>query len=162
MERAFVGRPVSEETDDDLAGALHHLGERSAGGDGHRPGHDPIGPEVPLGNVGDVHRAAPAPAVPGVLHQQLRHHQHRIGAVCQRMTVATMRRGDQVTVVERAAHSFGDAFLSDRQVHRPVEQPACEELFEALLESSDRPHGREGFEGSLWCSGVTSWHVRLL
>src|SRR5690606_40678396 len=65
VEGAFVGGSVAEEAGDDAVAPLHPLTEGGSGGDGHRPGHDSIGTQVPGGYVGDVHRTTPAPAVAG-------------------------------------------------------------------------------------------------
>ena len=113
MERPLVGGAVAEETDDHLAGAQHLLGERCTDGDGHRTGDDAVGAQVATGHVGDVHRTAAATAVAGVLLEQFGHHRYRIGAVCQRVSVAAVCRGDEVAVLESRAHPLCHGFLAD-------------------------------------------------
>src|SRR5439155_18447614 len=64
VERALVDSAVAEERDRDLVRPELLRGERGTGGDGDPAADDPIRAEVALRRVGDMHRAAPAAAVP--------------------------------------------------------------------------------------------------
>src|SRR5207253_7815073 len=140
MKRTLVDRAVAEERDRDLVGAELLGGERSARRDGDPAADDPVRAEVALRRVRDVHRAAPAAAVPRFPAEKLGEHLAEVCALRDAVPVTTMRGGDPVVVVKVGAHAGGDRLLSGVAVDRPPDLVLAEELCCALLERADRPH----------------------
>ena len=91
VEQALAERAVAEEADRDLAGAALLGRERGAGRDPGRAADDRVRAEVAVGVVGDVHRAALAAAVAGLLAEQLGEHPADVGALGQAVAVAAVR-----------------------------------------------------------------------
>ena len=140
MKRALVHRAVAEERDRDLVGAELLGGERGARRDGDPAADDPVRAEVALRRVRDVHRAAPAAAVPRFPAEKLGEHLAEVRALRDAVSVTTVRGGDPVVVVKVGAHAGGDRLLSGVAVDRPPDLVLAEELCRALLERADRPH----------------------
>ena len=132
---------VAEEADHDAVEALHLVGQRRAGGDRDAARDDAVGAEVAGGDVGDVHRAAAAAAVAGLLAEQLGHHLLEVGALGDAVAVAAVGRGDRVVGAQGEAGAGGRGLLADREVHGAVHQAAGEQVVDGLLEAADAPHG---------------------
>src|SRR5918911_1122421 len=98
VEDALAERAVAEEADGDLLGTAHLRGHRRSGRDARRAADDRVRAEVAILVVGDVHRAALAAAVPGLLAEQLGEHAVDRGALGEAVAVAAVRGGDVVVL----------------------------------------------------------------
>ena len=96
VQQPLAESSLAEEADGDAVAAEALRGERGPGGDARRAAHDRVRAEIAVLVVGDVHRAALASAVPGLLAQQLGEHAVELGALCEAMAVAAVRRCDPV------------------------------------------------------------------
>src|SRR3954454_12178649 len=74
VEEPLSERSVPEEADCDAVRAEPLRSEGRAGGDPRRSADDCVSPEIPMRVIGDVHRAALAPAVALLLAEQLAEH----------------------------------------------------------------------------------------
>src|SRR3954454_16371103 len=140
VEQALAERALAEEADGDAVGAeplrRHSRAGRHPGG----AADDRIRAEVAVGVVGDVHRAALAPAVALLLAEQLAEHQPRVRALRDAVAVAAVRRRDRVVPAERGADADGDRLLADVEVRQPGHLRRPVELVRLLLERADAQH----------------------
>jgi hypothetical protein len=147
LERgALVGGAVAEERDRDAAVALVLGRERAPADQRRATADDAVGAEHALGQVGDVHRAALAPARPGGLAVDLGHHPDRVDALGDAVPVAAVGGGDRVAVVEVRADADGRGLLARVQVHEAGDVAARELVVHALLELADGLHRAVGVE----------------
>src|SRR5437588_165901 len=113
VEEPLAECALAEEADGHLVAAAHLRRERCTGGDPGRAADDRVRAEVAVLVVGDVHRAALAPAVAGLLAEQLRVHAVGRGALGEAVPVAAMRGGDVVVAPQGLANPYRDRFLAD-------------------------------------------------
>src|SRR5712692_9491158 len=140
VEQPLAERALAEEADGDLVGAAALRREGGAGGDPGRAAHDRVRAEVAVRVVGDVHRAALALAVAGLLAEQLGEHPGDVGALGQAVAVAAVGARDVVVLAQRRAHAHGDGLLSDVEVGEARHPGAAVELVHLFLEQPDRRH----------------------
>src|SRR5712692_10132377 len=140
VEQALPQRALAEEAGGDLVAAAPARGERGPGGDPRRAGHDGVGAQVPLRLVGDVHGAALAAAVAGLLAQQLREHQVGPGSLGQAVPMAPVGARDVVVVPQRQADADRHRLLADVEVGQPRHPGRRIELVDLLLEEPDPQH----------------------
>src|SRR6266536_1936945 len=140
VEDPLAERALAEEADRDLVGAAALRRERGAGGDAGRAADDRVRAEVAVLVVGDVHRAALAAAVAGLLAEQLREHPPHVGALGEAVPVASVRRGDPVLATKRGADADGDRLLADVEMREAGHLRAAVELVRLLLEQADERH----------------------
>ena len=105
MEGALVGGPVAEEARDDAGDLLHGWLSAAPDRDGDPAADDPVRAEAAGREVGDVHAAALALAVPGLLAEELRHHRVQVHALADALAVAAVGGIDQVLRLQGAAHT---------------------------------------------------------
>jgi len=96
--------------------------------------------EVPALDVVEVHRAAVAVGAALELAVELRHHGVRVRPARKRVPVGAMRRGEDVTVVQRLADADRDRLLADRDVQEARQLAGAEALLDLLLEAPDQEH----------------------
>ncbi len=120
--------------------AAHLEGQRRAHGQ-RDPGADD-GQRAQAAGLegGDVHRAAAALAVAGLLAQDLGHHPRGVGALGDVVAVAAVRAGDQVIGAQRHAHADAGRFLADVGVDGALDLAALEEIDGGQLELADAHH----------------------
>ncbi len=130
---------------------LHFLAEAHAHSDGDAPGHHAVGAEIVVVDVGDVHRAAPAPAVAGLLAHEFGHHQVHVGVFGYAMAVPAMGGEDVIFGVESGDSAHSRGFHADREVHGAVDFAQHVQLLGLFLEGPDLVHLAEpvvfGFSG---------------
>ena len=140
MEGALVVGAVAEEGHHDLA-SLHLLRRQgSPHRDGNAAADDAVGAQIALGDIGNVHGAATAPAVARGLAEELGEHALHVGALGDAMAVAAMGGGDLVILGQRHADAGGARLLPDGQVHGAVDEAAHVALLRAFLEAADEIH----------------------
>src|SRR5438067_4777740 len=140
VEQPLAERALAEEADGDLVGAAPLRGERGSGRDPRRAADDRVRAEVPVLVVGDVHRAALAAAVAGLLAEQLGEHPADLGSLREAVPVAAVRRRDPVLAPQRRAHADGDRLLTDVEMRQAGHLRAAVELVRLLLEEPDQRH----------------------
>src|SRR3954471_2920518 len=134
VEDPLAERTLAEEADRDLVRAPALGRQRGAGGDAGRAADDRVRAEVAVLVVGDVHRAALATAVAGLLAEQLREHPADLGALREAVAMPTVRRRDPVVAAERRADTDGHALLADVEVREAGHLRAPVEIVRLLLE----------------------------
>ena len=96
-----------------------------------------------------MHRAAAAARGAGLLAEQLRHHDLRVGAARQRLAVLAVG-GDQVVVVAHHGDGADDRrLLADREMQEAADLGLHVHLLRALLEVPDQQHLLEQLDGGL-------------
>ena len=140
MEGALVVGAVAEEADHHLAVLLHLGGESSTHGDRNTAGDDAVRAEVTGTHVGNMHGAATALAVARGLAEKLGEHAVDLRALGNAVAVATMGGGDLVIGLQGHADAHGARFLTDREMHRAVDQAAGIGVFRTFLEAADEMH----------------------
>ena len=156
VEGAPVGGAVAEEGDRDLLLPPVFDGERRAGADVDRRPHDPVGPQHPVGHVGDVHGAALAVAVAVDAPVELGEHALRVAAPGQQVAVAAVA-GDDVVVVVRTAMTPAAMASSPLYRCRKPGHPSLEErLVGVLLERPDADHAAVEARSSLPTGAASS------
>ena len=145
QEGTVVGRAVGGEGHRDGVGAANL--RRQGGADTQRRARpdDAVGAEVAGGDVGDVHRAAIALAVAGLLLEQLRDHALHVGAEGDAVAVAAVRGGEIVALLQRRADAGGDAFLAEIGMEIAADQTLPVKLDALGLEDPDRVGRPEKF-----------------
>ena len=138
--RPLVGCAVAEEDDRDAVGAKHLRGERGAAADWHRRADDAVAAEDVQLEVGDVHRAAEAPAVAGAAPEQLRHHRVQVAALGDHVAVAAVVADDVVVPLQDAGDADGDRLLPHAAVRCAEDRALLEKVGRALLEAADAEH----------------------
>src|SRR3954454_244412 len=116
VDEPLAERAFTEEAHRDLVGAAVLRAERGTRRDAGGAPDDRVRAEIAVLVVGDVHRAALAAAVAGLLAEQLREHAPDVGALRETVAVTAMRGRDPVVLPERAAHADGDRLLADVEV----------------------------------------------
>ena len=137
---ALVGAAVADETDRHAAGLQDFRRQRRAADQRTAGPDDAVRPQHAFGEVGDVHRAALAPAQAFAASEDLQHHRIGVAALGDAMAVAAMGRGDDVTVVEMQADADAGRFLAGIEMHEPRNAPGGEFVVHRILELADRPH----------------------
>src|SRR5713226_8995521 len=140
VEEALTERALAEEADRNLIGAAVLRGEGGAGRDPGRAADDRVRAQVAVGVVGDVHRAALALAVAGLLAEQLGEHAVDVRALREAVPVAAVRRRDVVVLPQRRADADRDALLAAIEVREPGHLRASIQLVDLLLEQADLRH----------------------
>ena len=140
VEGADVRGAVAEERDGN-ARLVAEL-ERERGPDDRRQpaADDGVRAQVPALDVVEVHRAAVAVRAALELPVELRHQLVRVGSLGERVPVRTVRGGDDVALLQRAADSHGHCLLADRHVEEPRQLARTEALLDLLLEAPDEQH----------------------
>ena len=115
------GCPVAEERHADLLRTAHHATQRGPRGHVETGSHDSVHAHDALGHVGDVHGAAVAFVVAGLLKEDLGGHLVQVAALGDQVTVAAMGAGDVVVLVQRADDADGHRLLADIGVEGTVE-----------------------------------------
>ena len=90
MSTPWFEAPSPKKHDRRLAVRVELGAESRAGRDRQPRAHDPVGAENPLGEVGDVHRAAHALADPLALGPDLGHHRPHVAALGEEVAVAAV------------------------------------------------------------------------
>jgi len=140
VEEALAERALAEEAGGDLVGPARLGREGGARRDAGRAADDRVRAEVPVLVVGDVHRAALAAAVAGLLAEQLGEHPVDRGALREAVAVAAVGRGDVVVLPQRLADADRDGLLADVEVGEAGHLRAAVEIVDLLLERADLPH----------------------
>ncbi len=145
MEGADVGRAVAEERERDVRLVAKLEGEAGAGDGGQAAADDGVRAEVAAREVVEVHRAAVAVRAAFDLAVQLGHQRVRMRAARERVSVRAMRRGEDVALLHRFAHTDRDGLLADRDVQEAGEVAGAEPLLDPLLETADQQHAAQEF-----------------
>ena len=122
VKRTLVRRAFSEETKHCCLGSFQSRAQRGPNRDGDTAAHNAVGAQHATRDVGDMHAAAFATAVPVGAAQHFGQHPARIQAASQRMPVATMRAGQQVVRLHRCARACCNRLHADIEVSRPRNQ----------------------------------------
>ena len=115
---ALVGRAVTGEAHRDAAVSLILRRERCSDRDRRSAADDAVGADDADVEVGDVHRATLAVAVPGRFAEQLGEHQPHVATLGDAVTVAAVSAGDRVVGPEVGADADGHRLLASVEVHR--------------------------------------------
>ena len=145
MEGTLIVGAVAEKGDDNLAVLLLLGGKRRTDGDRNAAADDTVGAEIALGDVGNMHRAASALAVSGLLAEELCEHFRDFRALGDTMAMAAMGRGDQVILAERQGNADRTGFLADRKMHCAVNEATRIGFLRTLFEAADEVHLAQGF-----------------
>lgn len=140
VEQALAKRAVAEEADGDIPGAEPFGRHGCPGRDPGRTADDGVGAEVAVGLVGDVHRAALAPAVAFGAAEKFAEHLAELGALGDAMAVAAMGGGDLVGRAQRLADADGDGLLPGIHVGQAGHLGLEVELVGVILEGADAGH----------------------
>ena len=134
MEAAGVGRAVAEIDRDHVAFLARD--QRRPERERDRAADDAGRRHQPPAHVHDVHGAAAAAAIAGVLAGQLRHQQVGIGAAGEEMSVRAVRAVEVVALAQGRGDADGDAFLADADMDEAAQLLAVAQLDHALFERS--------------------------
>ena len=140
IEQALGNGPVAEKADRHPAISQVLGGKRRSGGDGRAAADDGVGAQVAGSRVGNVHRSAFAPAVPGFFAEQLREHELGRGSLGQAVPVAAMRAGDVIVGPQRGTDADGNRLFADIQVRQARHQSSRIEVIGMLLEQANSEH----------------------
>src|SRR4051812_43022297 len=140
VDEPLAERALAEEADGDLVGSAELRAVGGAGGNAGGAADDRVRAEVAVLVVGDVHRAALAAAVTGLLAEQLREHPRDVRALRETVAVAAMRRRDPVVLAQCAADADGDRLLTDVQMREAGHLRAAVQIVRLLLEEADLRH----------------------
>ena len=140
VEKALAERAVAEEAHRDLAAAAHLRRERGARRDAGGAADDGVGAEVARLGIGDVHRAALAATVAGLLAEQFREHAVDRGALGEAVPVAAVGAGDEVVAMQGLADADRHGLLADVEVGQARHLRALVQLVHLLLEGPDLRH----------------------
>ncbi len=140
MEGALVVGAVAEEGNHHARGLAALGRQRRADRDRDAATHDPVGAEIALGDVRDMHGATAAMAIAGLLAEEFGEHPPDIRSFGDAVAVTAMGGGDVVGVRERHADADRAGFLPDRQVHRAVDEASHVGLFGPFLEEAYKVH----------------------
>src|SRR6266511_1544424 len=146
VQHALAEGPLAEEAHGDLAGAAHLRRQCRPRGDAGASRDDRVRAEVAGVRVGDVHGAALAPAVPGLLAQQLREHPVHLRPLGQAVAVPAMRAGDVVVAAEDRAHADRHRLLAHVEMGQARHLGPEVQLVDVQLEVADAEHGRVHLE----------------
>jgi len=120
VERAGAGGAVVEKRHGHLGGLLQPLAERGPDRDGYAPAHDPVGPEAPDGEVGNVHAAPAATALPRLLAEKLRHYPVQPHSLADALPVPPVGRRHAILRIEGGAYGHAGRLLPDAEMSSPV------------------------------------------
>src|SRR6267378_1518317 len=140
VDDALAERPLPEEARRDLVGAALPRRESRTRCNAGASRNDGVRAEVPFFLVGDVHRAALAPTVPGLLAQELGKHPVHAGALGQAVPMTAMGARDVVVVTERGAHPDRYRLLTYIKVCEPRHLGTRVEVVDLLLEQANAQH----------------------
>ena len=140
QEGSAIDGAVAEDTADDapLAPEAHRMGR--ARGDVDVGADDPVRPQHPDREVGNVHGAALAAAIAALAPEELAHHGSSRRALLQRVAVAAMGGQQQVLARKAADRAHRAGFLPDGGVDRAQHQPFLKRGDGLLLEGADAMH----------------------
>jgi hypothetical protein len=138
--------PVADERDAHAAG-LERLGRQRRAADQRRAAaDDAVGTHHALGEVGDVHGAALAPAQALLAAEDLEHHAELVAALGDAVAVAAVRAGDVVAVVQVHAKPHPGRLLAGVEVDEARDVARRELLVDGVLELPDHPHAAVGLQ----------------
>src|SRR3990172_9497108 len=140
VQQPLPQRALAEETHRHLPRAALFRGERRAGGNARAPPDDGVRAQVTCLLIGNVHRAAFAPAITGLFAEQLREHAIHRRAFGQAMPVSAMRAGDVVVAAQGFTHANGHRLLPDVQMRQPRHLRGSVKLVDLLFELADFRH----------------------
>ena len=140
VEGALIAGPVAEEGHGHIGLFLHLQRQGAAGGDGDAPAHDGVGPQVPFGEVRDVHGAAAALAVAVGLAHQLRQGPVQLRALGDAVAVAPVGGGNEVLVRQLGANGCRHGLLAGVKVDGAPELVLREQGPRRLLEVPNLVH----------------------
>jgi hypothetical protein len=103
---------------------------------------DAVGPQHADAEIGDMHRAAFALAVAGLLAVDLGHHLLHVRALGYAVAVAAVVAYEAVLNTQVLAHPCGDGFLPDVGVDEADDVAGIELSHHSLLEATDGKHRR--------------------
>src|SRR5208282_2790338 len=161
VEGALRERAVAEEAGDDFGAFVVADRERKAAGDGQSAADDRIAAHEAEVLVEEMHRAAAAVRNSGRLAEQLSHHDARLGALGEAVTVLAIGRDDVVLVVESVNRADGDGRLAGVKMAKAGDFAAAVHLGGLFLEAANERHaaveveelallkGQEGVLGSM-------------
>ena len=118
VEGSFVAGPVTEKTDHNVFRLFKLDSQGGAGGDGNSSAHDSVRPKDAEVLVGNVHRTAFPLAVSGFPCVKLGEHALVIESLGNHVSMAAVRRGDLVFIVQMGAKARRDGFLADAGVEK--------------------------------------------
>ena len=151
VEGAGIRGAFAEEAKDDAVRPLQVLRQRAAGRDRDVPRHNAGRAQVSPLDVGDVHRAAPPPAVAGRRAEQLGHHcvpvrlpllliaGHQVthGAA---VPVPAVGAGNQVARRDRRDRADRDPLLARGEVRGAADRQGAQQSVDRVLEVADLTH----------------------
>src|SRR5579871_1029136 len=140
VQHTLAQRAIAKEADRHLIAAAHLAGKRRAGCQRAAASHDGICPQVAGLLVGNMHRAAFAPAIARRFAQQFGKHAVHRRAFRQAVPMPAMRAGDVVIAPQRLADANRDSFFAAVQVGQPRHLGAGVEFVHLLLKETDGEH----------------------
>ena len=140
MEGTLIGRAIAEETGAHLVGAPHLGRQAGAGGDTLSRANDAVGAQNADVGIGDVHGAALALAVAGLLGPQLSHHILQVSALGDAVAVSPVGAGNVVIVPQIGACGGGNGFLTDIQVGKAGDLHLCQQPVGFCFKDTDPLH----------------------
>ena len=140
MGRALARCAVAEERDRGLHRSPELRGQRRPARMRQAGADDPVAADDVEGEVGDVHRAAEALAVPGSPAEHLGHHPAHVGAGGDQVAVRAVVADEVVAGAHDACGAGGDRLLPDAAVRGADDHAFAEELRRAFLEHADPQH----------------------
>ena len=150
VEHAVVRGAVAEEAQDDLPSLLVFEPQSRACGDGDASADDTVCSQVVLLQVGDMHGAAPAPAIAGLLAKELGHHPAGVVPFGDGVTMTPVRADDVILRFRGRDTAHCDRFLAEvqMQVAADVAEPVlCPgRLFEAARRQHQFIHLQDQFD----------------
>jgi len=96
VKRTGVGRTVAEEADNHLLSVLKLQCKGCTGGDGNSSPNNSVSPQVADFDIADMHGAALASAVTGLLAEDFRHYFLYVSTLCNAVPVPAMVADDIV------------------------------------------------------------------
>ena len=140
MECAAVGGTVAKETHSHAVTVEPLACKSCASADADTSANYAVCADYAKLRVGDVHRAAFALAVSGLLAHQLRHHQLYIAALGNEMAVSSVRAQYIVILAQCPAGTNRHGFLAAVKVDRAAQFSFCVQITCTILKFADQKH----------------------
>ena len=140
VKHALTERAFAKETDRHPPVAEPLARKRRASRQRRAAADNRVRAEVARVLIGDVHRAAFAPAVAFFFAEQFAKHPVNRRAFGEAVSVSAMRAGDIVLTVQRFADANGNRFFADVQVRQSGHFRAHVKLVDVFLKRADREH----------------------
>ena len=139
----LIERAVAEETGGHLFRPPRLGRQRGPGCEREAAADDAVGPEIAVGGVADVQRAAAAAAIAVAAPEDLRHEPVAVCALGEAMPVATVAAGDIVRRFQRGTDTDRGGLLAGAQMNQAGNLAAEIQPAHLLLEPANPEHGAQ-------------------